>query len=53
MIAELKQCQEKNGNGYLGGVPQGKAMFEEIKKGNVGVVWDSWVPWYNIHKMYS
>ena len=53
MIAELKKCQEANGDGYLGGVPEGKAVFEEIKKGNVEVVWKSWVPWYNIHKIYA
>ncbi len=53
IITELKRCQEANGNGYLGGVPEGKAVFEEIKNGNVGIVWKSWVPWYNIHKIYA
>ncbi len=53
MIAELKRCQEKNGDGYIGGVPNGKPLWEEIKKGNVGAIWKYWVPWYNQHKLYA
>jgi len=26
MLAELKRCQNYNGNGYVGGIPGGKAM---------------------------
>ena len=53
MIAELKRCQEKNGDGYVGGIPNRKALWDEIKKGNVEAVRKYWVPWYNIHKMYA
>ncbi|RRN77472.1 hypothetical protein EIM50_19455, partial [Pseudoxanthomonas sp. SGD-10] len=53
MLSELKRCQEKNGNGYIGGVPNGKKLWEDIQKGNPAVVWDYWVPWYNVHKMYT
>jgi uncharacterized protein len=58
MVAELKKCQDENGKdadfeGYLSGIPNGKNFFREIKKGNTGVVWDYWVPWYNIHKTYA
>ena len=53
MLAELKRCQEKNGDGYVGGVPNGENLWKEIKKGNVGVVWQYWVPWYNLHKTYA
>ncbi len=53
MLAELKRCQNKNGDGYLGGVPNGENLWKEVKKGNVGEVWKYWVPWYNLHKTYA
>lgn len=53
MISELKRCQKANGDGYVGGVPNGKFLWEEIRKGNTGIVWKSWVPWYNLHKIYA
>lgn len=53
MIAELKRCQEKNGDGYIGGVPNGKVLWSEIRKGNVALIWKYWVPWYNLHKLYA
>lgn len=57
MLAELKRCQDANGNGYLSGVPNGKVIWEEISKGNIRAnsfgLNDRWVPLYNIHKIYS
>ncbi|RYG08960.1 MAG: glycosyl hydrolase, partial [Chitinophagaceae bacterium] len=57
VLSELEKCQVKNGNGYLGGVPSGKAMWEQIKKGDIKAssfsLNDRWVPLYNIHKIYS
>lgn len=53
MIAELKRCQQKNGNGYIGGVPNGARLWEELKKGNVQLIWKYWAPWYNVHKIYA
>jgi DUF1680 family protein len=53
MVAELKRCQQANGNGYVGGVPNGAACWNAIKSGNTGIVWDYWVPWYNMHKTYA
>lgn len=53
MLSELKRCQEANGDGYVGGVPNGKMCWDEIKKGNVGIIWKYWVPWYNMHKIYA
>lgn len=53
MIAELKRCQEQNGDGYIGGVPNGKPLWDEIRKGNVGAIGKYWVPWYNQHKLYA
>ena len=57
MLAELKKCQDKNGNGYIGGVPGGHAMWAEISAGKIDAASFSlnkkWVPWYNIHKIYA
>ncbi len=57
MISEWKRCQDANGNGYIGGVPEGKAMWEEIAVGNIKAgsfnLNGKWVPLYNIHKTYA
>lgn len=57
MINELKRCQDKNGNGYIGGVPGGKAIWDEIAKGDIRAsgfgLNNRWVPLYNIHKTYA
>lgn len=57
MIEQLKLAQEKNGNGYLGGVPNGQNIWEEIRAGNIKAgsfsLNDRWVPLYNIHKIYA
>lgn len=57
MISELKRCQDTNGNGYIGGVPGGKAIWKDIKEGNIKAsgfgLNDKWVPLYNIHKTYA
>lgn len=57
VLSELDKCQTKNGNGYLGGVPDGKLIWEQIKNGNIKAsnfsLNGKWVPLYNIHKIYS
>ncbi|GAO30231.1 glycoside hydrolase family 127 protein [Geofilum rubicundum] len=57
MIEELALCQAANGNGYVGGIPGGKAMWEEIAKGQINAGGFSlngkWVPLYNIHKLFA
>lgn len=57
MISELKRCQDANGNGYIGGVPGGKAIWEEVADGNIRAggfdLNGKWVPLYNIHKTYA
>jgi DUF1680 family protein len=56
-VAELKRCQEKNGNGYLGGIPEGSSVWQAIARGEMHAdnfsVNGKWVPWYNIHKVYA
>ncbi len=56
-IAELKACQQANGNGYLGGIPGGAGAWQALAKGKVEAdnfsVNGKWVPWYNLHKVYA
>jgi uncharacterized protein len=57
MTEWLARCQEANGNNYVGGIPGGRDMWEEIAAGNIDAANFSlngkWVPWYNIHKLYA
>lgn len=58
MITQLKACQDKNGNGYVGGIPNSRNMWNEISQGIVNATSGfelngCWVPWYNIHKTYA
>lgn len=57
MIDWLGKCQEKNGNGYVGGIPGAHAMWEEIREGKIDAGSFSlnhrWVPLYNIHKLFA
>ncbi|KAB8058459.1 glycosyl hydrolase [Janthinobacterium sp. FT14W] len=57
VLAELKQCQDANGNGYLGGIPDGNAAWQAIAKGELQAdtfsVNGRWVPWYNLHKVFA
>lgn len=54
MVDQLDACQQKSGNGYLGGVPDGPAMWAEVKAGHIKAnsfgLNDKWVPLYNLHK---
>ncbi|WP_188816415.1 glycoside hydrolase family 127 protein [Hymenobacter cavernae] len=56
-IDQLEICQQKSGNGYLGGVPGGPAMWEQVKAGNIKAnsfgLNQKWVPLYNLHKTYA
>jgi len=57
MLAELASCQEKNGNGYVGGVPNGKVFWDRIHNGDIDGsgfgLNNTWVPIYNIHKLFA
>jgi DUF1680 family protein len=56
-VAQLKQAQDKQPDGYLGGIPGGKAALEQIAQGKLQAdnfsVNGKWVPWYNLHKTYA
>ena len=57
MVDQLAKCQAKNGNGYVGGIPQGKVFWERIHKGDIDGssfgLNNTWVPLYNIHKLFA
>lgn len=60
MVAELKACQEANtkqhadwGIGYVGGVPDSKAVWLSVKQGDLKAFHTAWVPWYNVHKTFA
>ncbi|WP_428741899.1 beta-L-arabinofuranosidase domain-containing protein [Tenacibaculum sp.] len=57
MLSELKRCQVKNGNGYVGGIPQGKVFWKRIHEGDIDGsgfgLNNTWVPLYNIHKLFA
>ena len=56
MLDELQKVQEAN-NGYIGGVPNSKKLWEEISEGKIDAgsfsLNDRWVPLYNIHKTFA
>lgn len=60
IISELKACEDANAKnnpdwavGYVGAVPNGAALWPNVKKGDISLTWKYWVPWYNVHKMYA
>lgn len=57
MIDWLDSCQRKDGNGYVSGVPRGKALWKEMAEGKIKAgsfsLDDRWVPLYNIHKLFA
>jgi len=57
MIAGLAEVQRANGDGYVGGVPGGRAMWKSIAAGSLKAdafgLNGGWVPWYNLHKTFA
>jgi len=60
MLKELKECQEANGVnnrewgiGYVGGFPSSNKLWSAFKKGDFGIYFSSWAPFYNLHKMFA
>lgn len=53
MVSEFARVQQANDDGSICGFPNSKKFAEEIRKGNVGIVWNYWVAWYNMHKTYA
>lgn len=53
IVDELALIQEKNGDGYVSGIPDGKAMFADVAAGKGDGVHRGWVPWYTMHKLFA
>ncbi|MEY4387009.1 MAG: hypothetical protein RLY20_2292, partial [Verrucomicrobiota bacterium] len=57
IVDELAICQQTNGNGFVGGMPNSKRVFAEVARGEIrSAGFDlngSWVPWYNLHKLFE
>jgi DUF1680 family protein len=57
LVAELKEVQQKNGDGYLGALDQGRERFAEIARGDIrSTGFDLnglWSPWYVLHKTFA
>lgn len=57
MVNELAACQQANGDGYVGAVPNGRALWSKISAGKGDAssfsLSDAWVPFYNLHKMFA
>lgn len=54
VVAQLAECQQANGNGYVAAIPKGKQIFGGVAKGQIKTGGFSlnggWSPWYTIHK---
>jgi len=54
MLDVLERCQEAAGDGFLGGVPDGRAFGRAIAAGRIDAdtfdLEGRWVPLYNLHK---
>ncbi|SMH40299.1 hypothetical protein SAMN06295885_1770 [Rathayibacter oskolensis] len=57
LLDGMERAQEAVGTGYLGGVPGGRALGEELARGEVDAdlfsLNDRWVPLYNLHKTFA
>ena len=58
IVAELAECQQANGGGYIGAIPNGRKIFEgQVAKGDIrsqGFDLNGlWSPFYNYHKMMA
>ena len=55
VTSELAACQQANGDGYVGGIPDGRRIFGEIAAGKIYVdrvgLNGVHAPWYMLHKM--
>ena len=57
MLAELAECQRAHGDGYLGGIPGSRQLWDQLRAGHIDTgnfgLNGKWVPWYNIHKIFA
>ena len=57
LVHEMKEVQDKHGNGYLGALEHGEERFGEVAQGNIrsgGFDLNGlWSPWYVLHKTFA
>jgi len=57
IVREMKEVQDKQGDGYLGALANGKEQMIEVSKGNIrSSAFDLnglWSPWYVLHKTFA
>jgi hypothetical protein len=57
MLDQLQRAQNAHGDGYLGGVPNGRVLWTQIAGGDIRAdgfgLNGAWVPWYNLHKTFA
>ncbi len=57
MVDAMAACQRANGDGYVGGVPGGRKLWDRIASGDFQAesfsLEGAWVPFYNLHKTYA
>src|SRR5215813_8522073 len=57
IVKELKEVQDKNGDGYLSALEGGREKFSEVANGNIRSSFFDlnglWSPWYTLHKTFA
>jgi DUF1680 family protein len=57
IVKELKEVQDKNGDGYLGALENLRERFGEVAAGNIRSTFFDlnglWSPWYTLHKTFA
>src|SRR5881275_1679941 len=57
LVREMKEVQDKNGDGYLSALEGGREKWAEVAKGNIRSSFfdlnGMWSPWYTLHKTFA
>lgn len=57
IVKELKEVQDKNGDGFAGALEGVREKFKEVSAGNIRSSFFDlnglWSPWYTLHKTYA
>jgi DUF1680 family protein len=57
IVKDLKEVQDKHGDGYLSALAGGRQAFAELSKGTIrSTAFDlngQWSPWYTLHKTFG
>src|SRR5437764_4488878 len=57
LVKEMKEVQDKNGDGYLSALEGGRGKWAEVAKGNIRSSFfdlnGMWSPWYTLHKTFA